>query len=107
VRAVTGALRAHAAADAGARPGTAPARARLADLRAVLAGRRGSLRWDAQAFPGVVVRSRRSGQVLAIGRAGSVELDVADEGPLVEVLLSNGATSVARTLDLRTGAVAP
>ena len=60
------------------------------------AGRQ-TVTWNAARYPSVVVRNRRTGQVLAIARRGSVSFD-APALTDVEVLLSDGVGSVTRTL---------
>ncbi len=57
------------------------------------------VRWDAQAYPLVVVRDRVTGAILSLARGG--EASIATNGGDVELVLSDGIHSVATSAGLR------
>lgn len=62
-------------------------------------GNRAAITWDTSAAPLVMVRDVASGQVLSIGRGGSVEVETG--AAELELLLSNGVGSSVQRLHLR------
>jgi len=55
--------------------------------------------WNTSRYPSLVVRDRRSGRVLGIGRRGGMRIDATSLADL-EALLSDGVGSTARALRL-------
>lgn len=67
-------------------------------VRAAGAGRF-DIGWNTSRYPSLVVRDRRSGRVLGIGRRGGMRIDATSLADL-EALLSDGVASTARALKL-------
>jgi len=60
---------------------------------------RARIQWNANAYPAALIRDASTGQILSIARGGAV--DVAARSAEVEILLSDGVSSVRQTLRVR------
>ena len=55
--------------------------------------------WNVARYPSIVIRSRRSGRVVGIGRRGALTIDASELSDL-DALLSDGVGSTTRTLSI-------
>ncbi|MEX2154966.1 MAG: PPC domain-containing protein [Gemmatimonadaceae bacterium] len=60
---------------------------------------RARIQWNAKAYPAALIRDAGTGEILSIARGGAV--DVAARSAEVEILLSDGVSSVRQTLRVR------
>jgi hypothetical protein len=63
------------------------------------------LQWSTSASPMVLVRDPRTGEVLGIGRNGTLDLAGFNSAGDVEVLVTDGVTSARRRVNPTTGAI--
>jgi len=63
-------------------------------------------RWDTSAYPAVVVRNKRTGEVLERSRSGTASLAAAARDDL-EILMSTGVGSISKTFVRGSGLVQP
>lgn len=68
-------------------------------------GATASIAWSAAEVPAVMVRSRTSGEILAIARRGALDLEPLGDPNALEVLVSTGVRSVPLQVDLARGAL--
>jgi len=88
---------------------TRAARHRASELPGLMSLRRGtasaSISWSASEVPAVMVRSRTTGEILAIARRGSLDLAPLGDASTLDVLVSTGVGSVPLQVDLARGAL--
>lgn len=64
-----------------------------------------SLKWSTTAAPMVMVRNPSNGEVIGIGRTGDLDLSQFESFNAVELLVTDGVSSVRRSVNPKTGAI--
>jgi len=64
-----------------------------------------SLKWSINAAPMVLVRNPSNGEVIGVGRGGDLDLTQFEAFANVDLLVTDGVSSIKRSVNTKTGAI--